>query len=219
MFELYIFDLDGTIIDIKDIGWFRKIQRQAYSEFGVFLPEEDDLYTALKLPLEGSDRYLKGLGISEPLEYWKRLEEMDLIQREKLLNEGFLKTYPDAHSIRELKGKIALVSNTPLSVGKLELEHVGLWSCFDEVYATRYKEEHSKPDPYGILKMLECFHVAPENALMVGDSEIDVLAGKRAGVATAQLLRPHHYNYDAAVPTYSIKGIDELLHLGRRNES
>lgn len=213
MFELFIFDLDGTIIDIKDITWFREIQRKVYSEFGVFLPPGDDLYTALKLPLEESDEYLRGLGISEPLDYWKRLEEEDLVVRKKLLDLGFLKVYPDAMSIKDIQGKsnIAMVSNTPLSVGKLELQHVGLWECFDDVYATRYKELHSKPDPHGILRMLEHFDVAPENAIMVGDSELDVIAGTRAGVATAQLIRPHHHNYDTSVPTYTIKGIDELL--------
>lgn len=210
MFDAYIFDLDGTLIDIKDITWFRKIQRRVYEEFGVFLPEDDDLYTALKLPNSDSNRYLNELGIEDPQKYWSRLEEEDYRERERLLESGFLRAYPGVSSLKDLKGKIALVTNTPGSVAVLELERTGLIQYFQEIYATQYNEEHSKPDPHGILEVLGRMDVAPDRVIMIGDSELDVMAGKNAGTYTAHLVREHFHYYDKTSPTFFIHSLEEL---------
>ncbi|MDP7265955.1 MAG: HAD family hydrolase [Candidatus Thermoplasmatota archaeon] len=210
MFDAYIFDLDGTLIDIKDISWFRKFQRRVYEEFGVFLPPDDDLYTALKLPNSESNHYLLGLGIQEPRDYWQRLEEEDYKVRERLLAEGFLKAYPDVAALDRLKGKIGMVSNTPESVARLELRRTGLIHHFDLLYTTQYNEEHSKPHPNGINMVLGKMGVSPDKALMVGDSELDVMAGQAAGVHTAHLIRSHFHNYDKTTPTFFINSLDEL---------
>ncbi len=211
MFDAYIFDLDGTLIDIKDIAWFRSIQRKVYEEFGVFLPPDDDLYTSLKLPFEKSNEYLKSLGIKEPLDYWKRLEVEDRLVRKELFIDGTLRAYPDAVKIKELPGEIALVSNTPESVARDELEYVGLLDHFNKIYATRYKEATSKPEPHGIIEVLNQMNVSPDRAIMIGDSELDVIAGKRAGTHTAQLVRPHFHNYERANPDHFLNDIGELL--------
>jgi len=213
MFDAYVFDLDGTLIDIKDITWFRRVQRAVYEEFGVFLPPDADLYPALKLPDPESVEYLRGLGIDDPRRYWDRLEEEDYREREKLLHSGFLHAYPDVGTLAELPGKIALVSNTPGSVARLELEMTGLLHHFEEIFTTQYNDEYSKPNPYGILHVLEKMGVAPESAIMVGDSDLDVLAGKNAGTHTAHLIREHFHNYERTSPTFFIHSITELLSL------
>lgn len=185
-----------------------------YEEFGVFLPEDDDLYTALKLPNPDSDRYLYELGIDDPRKYWSRLEEEDHRERERLLESEFLKAYPGTRSLKELKGKIALVTNTPRSVAVLELERTGLLKYFLEIFATQYNEEHSKPHPHGILEVLGSLDVAPDKAIMVGDSELDVMAGKAAGTYTAHLVREHFHYYDETSPTFFIRSLEELPDLG-----
>jgi phosphoglycolate phosphatase len=44
--------------------------------------------------------------------------------------------------------------------------------------------ETKKPDPLGVRKLLKETGTAPEHAIIVGDSSIDVLTGKNAGIAT-----------------------------------
>jgi HAD superfamily hydrolase (TIGR01509 family) len=39
-----------------------------------------------------------------------------------------------------------------------------------------------KPDPAGLLAIMERNHLPPDQVLMIGDREIDILAGKNAGV-------------------------------------
>ncbi len=49
-----------------------------------------------------------------------------------------------------------------------------------------------KPHPAGVLSWLEQFRVAPQRALFVGDSSIDVATARNAGVAVWAL--PYGYN-------------------------
>ena len=42
-----------------------------------------------------------------------------------------------------------------------------------------------KPKPEGILKIMEMFNLAPQNTIMVGDADVDIMAGQNAGVNTA----------------------------------
>lgn len=41
-----------------------------------------------------------------------------------------------------------------------------------------------KPDPAGLLTLLKRYDLPPESTLIIGDREIDIQAGKNAGVAT-----------------------------------
>ena len=55
-----------------------------------------------------------------------------------------------------------------------------------------------KPDPEGILHVLSQFNIPAQQALMVGDSYVDVEAGKNAGTFTCGV-------------TYGIGDTDELI--------
>lgn len=89
---------------------------------------------------------------------------------------------------------------------------VDLLLCLEDV-------RRAKPDPEIIRKALEHFQAAPGQALMVGDSQIDVRTGRGAGVATA-LYYPEANRrfYDlaalrAAGPDRVIGDLRELLEL------
>jgi phosphoglycolate phosphatase len=44
--------------------------------------------------------------------------------------------------------------------------------------------ERKKPDPQGLLHIMETLRIPPEETLMVGDSSIDMESGRKAGVFT-----------------------------------
>lgn len=78
---------------------------------------------------------------------------------------------------------LAVVSSrrrAPLLEG---LEQTGLRRFFRAVVGLD-DVQRPKPDPEGLLKALRALAVAPERSLFVGDSELDIEAGHRAG-ATA----------------------------------
>jgi phosphoglycolate phosphatase len=70
-----------------------------------------------------------------------------------------------------------------------------------------------KPNPAGILSCLEQFGVAPERALFVGDSSIDVATARNAGVTVWVL--PYGYNMgqpiEACAPDRVIADCSALL--------
>ncbi|GAB4421610.1 MAG: phosphoglycolate phosphatase [Anaerolineales bacterium] len=67
------------------------------------------------------------------------------------------------------------------------LEQFGLTKYFDHVI-TALSAEHTKPYPDPILLAAEKMGVAPEECLMVGDTTVDMRAGKAAGTQTVGVL-------------------------------
>ena len=67
------------------------------------------------------------------------------------------------------------------------LDQFDLCSYFQQV-VTNQTCEYTKPFPHPVRYAAECMGLSPENCLMVGDTTVDVLAGKAAGAQTVGLL-------------------------------
>lgn len=70
---------------------------------------------------------------------------------------------------------------------EITLEAVGISRYFDLVVSGNDVTDH-KPNPEGILRVLEAFSLRPEQALMVGDALADIKASRSAGVRVAAVL-------------------------------
>ncbi|KAK9464629.1 HAD-like domain-containing protein [Lipomyces arxii] len=71
-----------------------------------------------------------------------------------------------------------------------------------------------KPSPAGILHILEHWKIDPENAIMVGDSVDDMLAGHRAGVTTILLESEVNGHLKEAPETdVVVQRLDEIIEL------
>lgn len=86
--------------------------------------------------------------------------------------------------IKELEEKeIALVTNKPEDISRKILAGLGIRQFFDLILGPESVKK-IKPDPEGIKKVLAALGIAREKAIMVGDSYVDVQAGKNAGTIT-----------------------------------
>ena len=88
--------------------------------------------------------------------------------------------------------QLAICTNKPARYLPEILAHFGWQTAFDVVLggdALALK----KPDPAPLLHICEQLGVAPEAAIMVGDSKNDILAGQAAGMMTLALR--YGYNY------------------------
>lgn len=75
---------------------------------------------------------------------------------------------------------------------------------------------HPKPHPEGVLKAISLLGVAPEETVMVGDSEFDILAGKAARAVTVGIRTGLHPEaMEQAEPDYVIDRMEELLAIVR----
>lgn len=61
-------------------------------------------------------------------------------------------------------------------------------ASFFKAFATSQTCEHTKPYPHPVLWAAERMQVPPQNCLMIGDTTVDILAGKAAGAQTVGVL-------------------------------
>jgi phosphoglycolate phosphatase len=79
--------------------------------------------------------------------------------------------------------KLAVLSNKPVNPSRAIVEALGLGRFFVRVYGGN-SFETKKPDPLGVNTLLEETGTAAENAIIIGDSSIDVLTGRNARIST-----------------------------------
>jgi phosphoglycolate phosphatase len=75
---------------------------------------------------------------------------------------------------------MAVLTNKPAGFSEAILEGLGLRRFFRRVYGGE-SFERKKPDPVGVQTLLGEFGAAPREAMVVGDSEIDVQTARNAG--------------------------------------
>ena len=73
---------------------------------------------------------------------------------------------------------MAVLSNKPVHPSRAIVEALGMGDYFVRIYGGN-SFPTKKPDPLGVRTLLEETGVAPEQALMIGDSSIDVLTHRR----------------------------------------
>lgn len=79
--------------------------------------------------------------------------------------------------------QMAVLSNKPVHPSRAIVEALGLGQFFMHVYGGN-SFETKKPDPLGVRTILKESGISADQALMVGDSAIDILTGRNAGMAT-----------------------------------
>ena len=79
--------------------------------------------------------------------------------------------------------KQAICSNKPEDFVRRILQSLESLDCFDAILGGDSLGS-KKPDPEGLLHLLDRFQCSPEMAVLVGDSPVDIETGKRAGVYT-----------------------------------
>ena len=75
---------------------------------------------------------------------------------------------------------MAVLTNKPVRISRAILEGLGLASHFRFVYGGN-SFETKKPDPLGAQTLLRDLGLAPRQAMIVGDSEVDVQTARNAG--------------------------------------
>jgi phosphoglycolate phosphatase len=79
---------------------------------------------------------------------------------------------------------MAVLTNKPERISVRILNSLGLAKYFRAIYGGNTFES-KKPDPFGANKILQEFGIAAREALLVGDSEVDVQTARNAGTQAA----------------------------------
>jgi phosphoglycolate phosphatase len=78
---------------------------------------------------------------------------------------------------------MAVLTNKPVRASRDIVQALGLGNFFVRIYGGN-SFTTKKPDPLGVQTILQETGIAAEDALMIGDSAVDVLTGRNAGLWT-----------------------------------
>ncbi len=211
--RLFLFDLDGTLIDSReDIarGVNAVLARMGLPRLA--MPE------VIRFVGDGMealmDRVLRDVTGAEPDE--ERIRSGVLLLLEEYGNHllDATRLYPGVReTIADLHwAKLGLVSNKPEALTRRILSLLGLADRFCSVLGGDSLPQR-KPDPAPILAAVLRCHGAVGETVMVGDSPSDIVAGKRAGVITCAITSGYRSREElsAARPDVLIDRMQELL--------
>ncbi len=207
-FQLVIFDFDGTLIDSKyDIAvsvnlTLKDMELPTRSPEEIFSFVGDGVKRLLRLSVgEGNDA---------------RYEEALTIFRDHYLAHclDFTQLYTGLDAVFDiLQGKTkALATNKSLEYTLRIVEGLGVRDRFSAIECP-IDPSDLKPDPGMLFRILDQLGVAPEQAILVGDSTNDVRAAKAAGMRACAV----GYGYGnrekvlALAPDYYCEKPEDLL--------
>jgi len=172
-----IFDLDGTLIDSKlDLAVSVNATLQHMGRAALPHPR---IYGYVG---KGAPRLIEqalGPGAT-PADCRQGLEFFLAYYRQHMLDNTV--TYPGVREgLAALEGlPMAVLTNKPVRFSEEIVKGLGLGKYFRFVYGGN-SFQTKKPDPAGMDRLLHDFGIAPREAMLVGDSEVDVQTARNAG--------------------------------------
>ena len=186
--RLLVFDLDGTLIDSRlDLihsvnAMLRHLARPELDGDLIASYVGDGAPALVRRALGDADADNEAL-FQEALEYflgYYRVHKLD----HTTVYEGIPEVLASlANSSDGVPRQMAVLSNKPVNPSRLIVQALGLGDFFVCVYGGN-SFTTKKPDPLGVRTILQETGVAADQALMIGDSAIDVLTGRNAGLWT-----------------------------------
>jgi phosphoglycolate phosphatase len=182
--KLVIFDLDGTLIDSR-LDLIHSVNAMLRHLGRPDLPAE----LVASYVGDGAPMLIRrALGDSKDEKLFKDALDFFLAyyKEHKLDHTTVYAGIPEA--LRQIccngnQRLMAVLSNKPVNPSRAIVEALGLAQFFTQVYGGN-SFNTKKPDPQGIRAILKETGTPAGNAVMVGDSSIDVLTGRNAGLAT-----------------------------------
>ena len=180
--RVVVFDLDGTLVESS-----RDIATAANLALAQVAPGAPPLALDVVRSFVGSgartliERCLRASGLELPA--------ADVLPLFLEAHRGCMldttRPYPGVEEALDALGPrvLAILTNKPGDLSRELLQGLGLLHRFRRVYGGGDLPER-KPDPGGLLRILEEAGATPAEGVMVGDSDLDVLTGRTAGVLT-----------------------------------
>jgi len=189
--ELILFDLDGVLVDAKEIH-FNALNRALGKEFEISFKEHLSTYDGLKTnqKLEMLSR-TKGLPLSLHKEIWRKKQKYTL---EDLANVKESQTLIELFSwLKNNNFKVGVCSNSITNTVVEVITKAGILKYIDH-YISNEDVLSSKPHPEMYWTAMTYFKVLPEKTVIIEDSPYGLLAAKRSGAHVIRVTNTKEVN-------------------------
>jgi phosphoglycolate phosphatase len=207
-----IFDLDGTLVDSKkdltaSVNYIRTrfdLPVLTEQEIARFIGNGALMLIRRALDTEATEDNVQ-TGLQMFLSYY----------RAHMLDSTAL--YPGVRETLDRLSdcKLAVLTNKPVHFSCAMLDGLGIYRHFAAVYGGN-SFDHKKPDPVGVYQILSDTKGQREKTWMIGDSAVDVLTGRNAGVMTCGVTYGYATDtFKDAQPDFLIDRFSQLENLVR----
>ncbi|UCG90178.1 MAG: HAD-IA family hydrolase [Candidatus Heimdallarchaeota archaeon] len=177
--QCLVFDVDGTLVDntITIIRLFQDIVKK-------YLEKEMSDQDVLSLWGPPGDEIFKSVFPSDVIDpAW---EEFLQSYREVHTTTGFF-TKDQLSDIKNNIPYLTIFTGKSRNTMAITLEKLGIIDIFDLIL-TGNDVTRSKPYPDALYQIISTLHLNKSETLFIGDSHLDIIAGKAAGIKTAAAL-------------------------------
>jgi phosphoglycolate phosphatase len=214
--RIIFYDLDGTLVDTKDD--ITASANHMLQEIGLPPMTREEVVPFVGRGLRQLVASLVGCPENAPqadeaMKIYRRHYTLHMLDNSRL--------YPGAKELLEhFKGRQqAVITNKPNPYSRQILAGLGVDSYFIEVVGGEAESAYpKKPDPSSLIALMRKAGASPKEALFVGDSVVDIQAGKAAGVEMAVVT--HGFEEEAAIrreaPEVVVSGFPELIAVARQ---
>ena len=207
-----LFDLDGTLIDSTEA--ILESFHATFKAYGFPSPKDEEIKSLIGHPL---DVMYKELGVQETI-VWDIVDAYKEHYREISTQKTIL--LPFAKEAVELASRYARVGIVTTKTGKYSqilMEHFEIMQYF-EVLIGREHVQNPKPHPEPIEKALEILKVTKENCWMIGDTRMDMIAAKNAGIKSVGIISEYEpvselKNHTNIIKNNALEGVRTILNM------
>jgi len=207
--KLILFDLDGTLVDTsKDITIALNYALRPYGM------KELTTRDTVKMVGEGITRLIEKILGDKNLSFKDEITSRFIEYYSKHLTD-YSREYPYVReTLKQLSGyKKAVISNKREALSVELLGRLDLFRYFNLVAGSDTTSE-KKPSPVPIFYVMEKLKTNQDESVIVGDSNYDIEAGKKAGIKTVAVTygyREREYLRDADYMIDSLKDLADLI--------
>jgi len=197
-----LFDFDGTLAPSLPL-WVKAYQLSLL-HYGISVSEEEVLRRCFFRDLNDVSADFGGFTAAE------FQAQLDVgLQQAFTEAELFPLARPVVEHCRVHGLQTALVTSAPRALVLGVIERLKLSRLFDFIVCGD-DVSHYKPHPESVLTTLAALERRPDEAIMIGDSHVDVLAGKAAGTRTALFWPQEHGRFHNAEKLHAA-GADHIF--------
>lgn len=209
-YDAVVFDNDGVLTKLTPHDVLRDAVRETFREFDVD-PSPEAVEALVGEEIDPIYKACEEHDL-DPEKLWARREANATRAQKEAIDAGIKGLFDDVDSLRKFDAKRGVVSNNQHATVEYIVEAFELQNLFSVTIGREPTLDgflNRKPDPHYLEQAAAL--IEANTVLYVGDSNVDVIAARRAGMDVAFLRRDHRNGYELqAEPTYEIESLEEL---------